>query len=147
MRSRSGQIFHCTIVRTQTGLAVRVKGDAHISATPVTSLEEGRARAVMLKRVLLEDGEFEELTAASRVTPQPGDYIVFTRSDYRHDVLRVDVEGVRQFVQEGGLTQEAAYAIARAGADAEGGRVLFAHHATPEITAPVEQPPDRAVDA
>jgi hypothetical protein len=44
-------------------------------------------------------------------------------------------------VCQGGLTQEAAYDIARTGAAADGGRVLFAHHARPEITAIVRPPP------
>jgi hypothetical protein len=137
MQGPSGHAFQCAVVRTKTGLAVRVSGDTHLSLTPVAGLEEGRARAATLKRILLEDGEFEETVAAAGVIPQPGDYIVFMRSDDRHDVLRVDLEGVRQLVQEGGLTRDAAYVIARAGAKAEGGRVLFAHHAKPEITAVV----------
>lgn len=78
--------------------------------------------------------------SALGVTPEPGDYIVFVRSDYLHEVLRVDDEGVRHVCQ-GGLTQEAAYDIARTGAAADGGRVLFAHHARPEITAIVRPPP------
>jgi hypothetical protein len=78
---------------------------------------------------------------ASGITPQPGDYIVFARADHRYDVLRVDVEGVRQFVQPVGVMHEATYVVARAGAEAEGGRALFAFHATQQVTAPVRPAP------
>jgi hypothetical protein len=63
MRGRSGHVFQCGIFQTATGLAVRVSegADSRVSTTPVRNIEDGRARAAAFRRILLEDGEFEEL--------------------------------------------------------------------------------------
>jgi hypothetical protein len=63
IRSRSGWVLQCAIFQSEIGLVLRVCDDENIpiSTTPVTNVEEGRTRAMTLRRILLEDGEFEEV--------------------------------------------------------------------------------------
>jgi hypothetical protein len=67
MLDSAGALVQCAICQVGTGVAVCVCCDAdnRTSTTPVKDMEEGRARAATLKRILLEDGAFEETHCSS----------------------------------------------------------------------------------
>ena len=78
MRGLSGQVFECAVYRSDTGLELGVRYDSHpVSAVPLATIDEGRARAATLKGLVLDKGGFDEVTA------QKDEARVFARSARR----------------------------------------------------------------
>ena len=65
LRGSSGKVFECVICRMGARLEMRVGYDFDdpVSASVVKDLEEARARAVVLKDIVLANGGFEVLPA------------------------------------------------------------------------------------
>jgi hypothetical protein len=69
------------------------------------------------------------------ITPKAGDHIVVTLDGKSCNVERIDASGQRVGVRTP-LPIGVGYEVARVGAAKDGGRVLVAHHLTPDVLRP-----------
>ena len=63
LRGSSGKVFECVICQMGARLEMRVGYDLDdpVSASPVKDVEEARARAIVLRDIVLANGGFEVL--------------------------------------------------------------------------------------